>query len=73
MEMVDYMVENVHFFLVGITPYYYEHRKAERFAFHHRYIAFVMMFIGIPLFTLMAVAASTTVLMLPIAWILGWL
>lgn len=48
-------------------------RKAERFAFHHQYIAFVMMFIGIPLFTLMAVAASTTVLIFPIAWILGWL
>lgn len=48
-------------------------RKAERFAFHHQYIAFVMMFIGIPLFTLMAVSASTTVLILPIAWILGWL
>lgn len=48
-------------------------RKAERFAFHHRYIAFVMMFIGIPLFILMAVAASTTVLILPIAWILGLL
>lgn len=73
MEMVDYLVENVQFFVVGITPYYYEHRKAERFVFHHPYIAFVMMFIGIPLFTLMAVAASTTVLILPIAWILGWL
>lgn len=48
-------------------------RKAERFAFHHPYIAFAMMFIGIPLFTLMAVAASTTVLILPVAWILGWL
>lgn len=48
-------------------------RKAEQFAFHHPYIAFVMMFIGIPLFTLMEVAASTTVLILPIAWILGWL
>ena len=48
-------------------------RKAERFVFHHPYIAFVMMFIGIPLFVLMAVAASTTVLILPIAWILGLL
>ena len=48
-------------------------RKAERFAFHHLYIVFVMLFIGIPLLTLMAVAASTTILILPIAWILGWL
>ena len=25
MEIVDYLVENVRFFVVGITPYYYEH------------------------------------------------
>ena len=25
MEIVDYLVENVKFFVVGITPYYYEH------------------------------------------------
>ena len=25
MEIVDYLVENVFFFVVGITPYYYEH------------------------------------------------
>lgn len=25
MEVVDYLVENVQFFVVGITPYYYEH------------------------------------------------
>ena len=25
MEIVDYLVENVQFFVVGITPYYYEH------------------------------------------------
>lgn len=48
-------------------------RKAERFAFHHPYLAFVTMFIGMPLFILMAVAASTTVLALPMAWIFGWM
>ena len=25
MEIVDYLVENVQFFVVGSTPYYYEH------------------------------------------------
>ena len=25
MEIVDYLVENVQFLVVGITPYYYEH------------------------------------------------
>ena len=44
-------------------------RKAERFAFRHPYIAFAMMFIGMPLVILMTVAASTTVLALPMTWI----
>lgn len=48
-------------------------RSAERFAFHHPYLAFFAMFIGMPIFILIAVAASTTLIMLPIAWIFGWL
>ena len=31
-------------------------RNAERFAFHHPYLAFLAMFIGMPLFILIAVA-----------------
>lgn len=48
-------------------------RKAERFAFHHPYLAFLAMFIGMPIFILIAVAVSTTLIALPMAWIFGWL
>ena len=48
-------------------------RCAERFALRHPYLAFLAMFIGIPIFILIAVAGSTTLIALPIAWIFGWL
>ena len=48
-------------------------RNAERLAFHHPYLAFIAMFIGMPLFILMEVTVSTTLIALPIAWIFGWL
>lgn len=48
-------------------------RNAECFAFHHPYLAFLAMFIGMPLFILIAVAVSTTLIAIPIAWIFGWL
>jgi hypothetical protein len=48
-------------------------RNAERFAFHHPYLAFLAMFIGMPLFILIAVAVSTTLIAIPIAWIFRWL
>ncbi len=48
-------------------------RSAERFAFHHPYLAFLAMFIGMPILTLMAVVVSATIIILPIAWIFGWL
>ena len=44
-------------------------RCAERFSFHHPYLAFFAMFAVI----LLVVAACTTVITLPMAWILGWL
>ena len=48
-------------------------RCAERFALCHPFWAFLAMFIGMPLFILIAVAVSTTLIALPIAWIFGWL
>ena len=39
----------------------------------HPFWAFLAMFIGIPLFILIAVAGSTTLIALPIAWSFGWL
>lgn len=47
--------------------------RAEHFAFKHPYLAFFAMFIGMPLFILIAVAVSTTLIAIPIAWIFGWL
>ena len=41
-------------------------KKAERFTFHHPYFAFFALFIGMPIFTLIAVAAGTTVIALPL-------
>ncbi|MFR1832709.1 MAG: hypothetical protein ACLSX5_06090 [Lachnospiraceae bacterium] len=48
-------------------------KTAERFAFRHPYGAFLAMFVGVPLFALLAVSISTVCVTLPIAWIFGWL
>ena len=47
-------------------------RSAECFAFHHPYLAFLAMFIGMPIFILIAVTVSTTLIALPMTWIFGW-
>lgn len=47
-------------------------RKAERFVFLHPYLSLLTMFIGMPLLILMAVAVSTTLITLPMAWVFGW-
>ena len=49
----------------------FDHR-AEYFASHHPVMAFWTMFVGIPLFILMTVSASTLVLTLPFAMVFGW-
>ena len=48
-------------------------RRAERFAFFHPCLAYLTMFIGVPVFIFMAVAASTMLLALPVTWICGYL
>ena len=48
-------------------------RSAERFAFRNPYLAFLVMFIGMPIFILIAVATCTTIIAFPMAWIFGWL
>ena len=47
-------------------------RRAEYFASHHPVMAFWTMFVGIPLFILLTVSASTLVLTLPFAMVFGW-
>lgn len=48
-------------------------RHAESFTFHHPYLAFFAMFIGMPIFILMVVAASAALIAFLMAWIFGWL
>lgn len=44
----------------------------EGFATRHPYVSFLALFIGMPLCILLAVCLCTTVTMLPVAWIMGW-
>ncbi|MCI7472849.1 MAG: hypothetical protein MSB10_04110 [Clostridiales bacterium] len=45
----------------------------ERFLFRHKVLGVLMMFIGMPLFTLAAVCVSTAAIVLPMAMALGWI
>lgn len=46
---------------------------AERFFFYHPYLGFFTVFIGMPIFILGAVVISTTVIMLPLSFLCGWI
>ncbi len=48
-------------------------KQAERFAFHHPFLSFLIMFIGMPIFILLSVSLCTTLIALPMALIFGWL
>lgn len=45
----------------------------ERFLFHHRIWGFFIVFIGMPMITLAAVCACTTIIALPFALMCGWI
>ena len=47
--------------------------KIERFLFHHHFLGFLIIFIGIPLVTLLAVCLFTAAVVLPISFFSGWL
>lgn len=47
--------------------------RTERFLWKHPFLGFLSIFIGIPIFILICVCVSTTVLMLPAAWLFGFL
>lgn len=44
----------------------------EEFVFHHRFLGLLMIFIGMPLITLLAVCICTMIIALPLAFALGW-
>lgn len=48
-------------------------KSTERFALHHPYLTLLAMFIGMPIFILLAVTVCTTLAALPFALIFGWL
>ena len=48
-------------------------QKAENFIFKHPFLSFVGIVVGVPIFILAAVGVSTTIVILPIAWMFGWL
>ena len=45
---------------------------AKRFIFHHPFIAFLVMFIGAPIFIIIVVAAFSILITFPVAWMFGW-
>lgn len=47
--------------------------KAERFLWKHPFLGFLSIFVGMPIFVLICVCISTTVIALPIAWFFGFL
>lgn len=47
--------------------------SVERFLLNHPYLGLLTACIGVPVFTLAAVTISTTVIMLPVSFLFGWL
>ena len=47
--------------------------KAERFICKHPLFGSLFVFVGMPIFILICVCISTTIIALPIAWLLGFL
>lgn len=45
----------------------------EKFVFHHQFLGFCMVFIGIPFVILAAVCVCTAVIVLPMAFLFGWI
>ena len=44
----------------------------EGFAFHHKFLGFLMIFVGMPLATLLAVCICTLLIALPLSLVFGW-
>lgn len=44
----------------------------EEFVFHHRALGLLMIFVGMPLVTLLAVCICTMIIALPLALVFGW-
>ena len=65
--MMTYMMQSIH--NVG-------HRvdaAVSHFTRMHPYLSFVCRFVGMPLLILLAVCVLTSVIVLPVAWLCGWI
>ncbi|MBO5093664.1 MAG: hypothetical protein J6C33_04820 [Lachnospiraceae bacterium] len=47
--------------------------RTKKFVLGHPFLGFLSVFIGIPVFILVCVCASTVAVAFPIAWLFGWL
>ena len=46
---------------------------ADRIAYRHPYLSYLLMFIVAPLLILLPVVLATAAVMLPVSWLCGWL
>ena len=63
--MISTMKKQLHYFETRFDT------ALEHFLFHHRFLGFLTIFIGLPLAVLALVYASTAMIMLPLIWIFG--
>lgn len=56
-----------------IESHSYCEKQMEKFLFHHPIIGLLLIVVGMPVFVLLAVAVSSTAVMLPVSWLMGWL
>ncbi|MGN0555506.1 MAG: hypothetical protein ACI4LI_06360 [Candidatus Fimenecus sp.] len=48
-------------------------KMMERFTFHHPYLSFFLMFVGMPVFLLAVISLGTVIISVPIAWVMDLL
>lgn len=46
--------------------------KAARFVYRHPLLGFLAVFVGMPIFVLVAVCVCAAIVALPMAWLFGW-
>ncbi|MDD3338665.1 MAG: hypothetical protein PHS82_07420 [Lachnospiraceae bacterium] len=49
------------------------HETVENFMDHHPCVDFLALIIGVPMSVIIAVSVCTTAIMVPIAWLMGWI
>ena len=47
--------------------------KAEKFVWHHPFLGFLLIFVGMPVFILACVSVCTMLIAFPLSWLMGWI